>query len=90
VEYWPESNGRPTWDRLIYHAQFVLAHPNNRDVVQQQSKLRRAAAMAGLVPDTIADRARIRFVPEGEASMHHCILAGRVKKLSKVTALLWL
>jgi hypothetical protein len=87
VEHWPERNGRATWDRLIYHAQFILAHPNDWDGVQQ-SKLRRAAVVAGLVPDTIPDRARIRFVTEGEASMHYCILAGRVKELSAVTALL--
>ncbi|TFK22887.1 hypothetical protein FA15DRAFT_595292 [Coprinopsis marcescibilis] len=58
-------------DRL----EFVLAHPNGWEGAQQ-AKMRRAAVYGGLVSDTPEGRARIRFVTEGEASLHACVLSG--------------
>ena len=55
--------------------EFVLSHPNGWGG-RQQSKMRRAAISAGLVPDTAAGAARIHFVTEGEASLHFCIASG--------------
>jgi hypothetical protein len=55
--------------------QFVLSHPNGWEGAQQ-SKMRRAAVRAGLIPDTDHGRAQIKFVTEGEASLHACVLNG--------------
>jgi hypothetical protein len=55
--------------------QFVLSHPNGWEGAQQ-TKMRRAAVYGGLIPDTDEGKARIRFVTEGEASLHACVLNG--------------
>ena len=39
-------------------------------------KIRRSAIYGGLIPDTDGGKARIRFVTEGEASLHACVLNG--------------
>ncbi|PIL25741.1 hypothetical protein GSI_11491 [Ganoderma sinense ZZ0214-1] len=52
--------------------EFVLSHPNGWEGLQQR-KMRRAAVIAGLVPDTAAGHSRIHFVTEGEASLNFCI-----------------
>ncbi|KIK13005.1 hypothetical protein PISMIDRAFT_18286 [Pisolithus microcarpus 441] len=54
---------------------FVLTHPNGWEG-SQQAQMRQAAVRAKLVPDTDAGRARVRFVTEGEASLHLCIQRG--------------
>jgi hypothetical protein len=54
---------------------YVLAHPNGWEGVQQ-AQLRTAAVNASLVPNEAASLDRIRFVPEGEASIHFCITRG--------------
>jgi hypothetical protein len=54
---------------------FILTHPNGWEGAQQ-ARMRSAAVQAGLVPDTVAGRARIHFVTEGEASLHFCIQSG--------------
>ena len=54
---------------------FVLTHPNGWEG-SQQSQMRQAAVRAGLVPDTDAGHTRVRFVTEGEASLHLCIQRG--------------
>lgn len=38
--------------------------------------MRRAAVIGGLIPDVDEGKARIRFVTEGEASLHACVLNG--------------
>ena len=38
--------------------------------------MRRAAVYGGLIPDTDEGRVRIRFVTEGEASLHACVQNG--------------
>lgn len=55
--------------------EFVLTHPNGWEG-SQQAQMRQAAVRAGLVPDTDAGHARVRFVSEGEASLHLCIQRG--------------
>ncbi|TFK82611.1 hypothetical protein K466DRAFT_603536 [Polyporus arcularius HHB13444] len=62
------------WRAVEHDIQFVLSLPNGWEGAQQ-SKMRRAAAYGGLFPDT-EGRARIRFVTEGEASLHACVLNG--------------
>ncbi|KAF9068279.1 hypothetical protein BDP27DRAFT_1224514 [Rhodocollybia butyracea] len=58
-------------NRIIY----VLSHPNDWEGLQQ-SYMRQAAVLAGLVSDTVNDEDRIRFVTEGEASLHFCVNNG--------------
>ncbi|KAF7362767.1 hypothetical protein MVEN_00626400 [Mycena venus] len=53
---------------------FVIAHPNGWEG-KQQSQMREAAVMAGLIPESDAGE-RLRFVTEGEASLHFCIQNG--------------
>ncbi|KAG0698672.1 hypothetical protein DFH29DRAFT_84864 [Suillus ampliporus] len=47
----------------------ALNYPNGWEGAQQ-TKMRCVAAHGGLIPDTDDGRARIRFVTEGEASLH--------------------
>jgi hypothetical protein len=69
------AGGPALWAAVAPTAQFVLSHPNGWEGAQQ-TKMRRAAVRAGMIPDTDAGRARIRFVTEGEASLHACVLNG--------------
>jgi hypothetical protein len=66
-----------SWAALRARAEFIIAHPNGWEGVQQ-TKLRRAAVQANLIPDTAEGRSRIGFVSEGEASLHFCIGEGFV------------
>ena len=49
--------------------------------------MRRAAIYGGLIPDTDEGRARIRFVTEGEASLHACVLNGLAADVLQVSVL---
>ncbi|KAF9563201.1 hypothetical protein CPC08DRAFT_633052 [Agrocybe pediades] len=69
------GNGQALWDSVEPDIQFVLSHPNGWEG-PQQTRMRNAAVYGKLVPDTDAGRARIRFVTEGEASLHACVLSG--------------
>lgn len=46
--------------------------------------MREGAILAGLIPDTDSGRSRIKFVTEGEASLHACIQGGLTDDLLKV------
>ncbi|KAH9940114.1 uncharacterized protein BXZ73DRAFT_43285 [Epithele typhae] len=69
------SNGDSLWASLEDRIEFVLSHPNGWEGAQQ-GKMRQAAVMAGLVPQTPAGQARVHFITEGEASLHFCIQSG--------------
>lgn len=69
------ANGPALWKAWENEIQFVLSHPNGWEGAQQ-TKMRRAAIYGGLIPDTDEGKSRIRFVTEGEASLHACILNG--------------
>lgn len=69
-------NGVKIWHQLVDNAEIVIAHPNAWGL-KEQSVLRRAAIRADLVSVTQA-YARIRFVSEGEASVHFCIVHGHL------------
>jgi hypothetical protein len=68
-------NGRALWVSLQKHIRFVIAHPNGWEG-KQQSQMRDAAVVAGLIPNSDAGHERLRFVTEGEASLHFCIQNG--------------
>ncbi|KAG8213323.1 hypothetical protein J3R82DRAFT_11804 [Butyriboletus roseoflavus] len=69
------ANGKALWQAVEYTIEFVLSHPNGWEGAQQ-TRMRRAAVYGGLIPDTDEGRARIRFVTEGEASLHACVQSG--------------
>ena len=73
--YLQDSYGTGWWASVQYQIDFVLSHPNGWEGAQQ-SEMRRAAILAGLVPDTTAGHARLSFVTEGEASLHFAIHNG--------------
>jgi hypothetical protein len=66
------TNGPDVWNSVKSHIDFVLSHPNGWEGTQQ-SEMRKAAVLAGLVPDNPSDNFRLSFVTEGEASLHFCI-----------------
>lgn len=67
-------NGQSYWTSIEGDVEFVLAHPNGWEG-QQQSLMRKAAVMAGLVEEKDA-HTRVQFVTEGEASLHFCVSQG--------------
>jgi len=69
-------NGATIWQQLIDDAEFVIAHPNAWGL-REQYILRRAAVRADFVSAAEAD-SRVRFVSEGEASVHFCIVHGNL------------
>ncbi|KAF9496734.1 hypothetical protein BDN71DRAFT_1482148 [Pleurotus eryngii] len=69
------ANGHALWNAVQNDIQFVLSHPNGWEGAQQ-TKMRRAMVYGGVIPDTNEGKARIRFVTEGEASLHACVLNG--------------
>lgn len=77
------ANGLSLWRAVEEELQVVLSHPNGWEGAQQ-TKMRRAAVYGGLIPDTDAGKARIRFVTEGEASLHACVLNGLAKEMLTV------
>ncbi|KAI0313393.1 hypothetical protein OF83DRAFT_1175706 [Amylostereum chailletii] len=68
-------NGDSLWNSVQGDINIVLSHPNGWGGPQQNA-MRRAAIMAGMVPDTLAGKERITFVSEGEASFHYCVSKG--------------
>jgi hypothetical protein len=74
------ASGNALWTTVQGHLQFVLSHPNGWEGAQQ-TKMRRAAVRGGLIPDTDEGRSRIRFVTEGEASLHACVLNGLANEM---------
>ncbi|PIL34614.1 hypothetical protein GSI_03393 [Ganoderma sinense ZZ0214-1] len=69
------GNGESLWNSVKDRIEFVLSHPNGWEGLQQ-GKMRQAAVLAGLVPDTTVGHSRIHFVTEGEASLNYCINNG--------------
>ena len=76
-------NGPDLWNSVKSHIDFVLSHPNGWEDTQQ-SEMRRAAVLAGLVPDDASGHARLSFVTEGEASLHFSVQNGLLDGAMKV------
>ena len=66
------ANGADLWSSVKNDIDFVLSHPNGWEG-SEQSRMRDAAVLAGLVPDNPSGRSRVSFVTEGEASLHFAI-----------------
>jgi hypothetical protein len=69
------ANGENMLRSVEHTTEFVLSHPNGWEG-SQQTQIRNAAVMAGLVPDTPEGRTKIHLVTEGEASLHYCLGSG--------------
>ena len=69
------ANGEELWASVKDQIHFVLSHPNGWEG-SQQAKMRKAAVLAKLIPDTAPGRARLSFVTEGEASLHFSVKNG--------------
>lgn len=84
-KFFEESSptGSTQWDNLIDDAHFIISHPNGWEGVQQ-ARLRKAAVIGKLVPDTLEGRSRIHFVTEGEASLHFCLNEKVIEEGSEV------
>ena len=78
------ANGPGLWDSVKPHIDFVLSHPNGWEGTQQ-SEMRRAAVLAGLVPDNASGHSRLSFVTEGEASLHFSVRNGLPTGATKVS-----
>ena len=76
-------NDPDLWNSVKTHIDFVLSHPNGWEGTQQ-SELRRAAVLAGLVPDDASGHCRLTFVTEGEASLHFSVQNGLPAGVMKV------
>ncbi|OJT02592.1 Heat shock 70 kDa protein 12B [Trametes pubescens] len=79
------ANGASMWSSIEDQIEFVLSHPNGWEGLQQ-GKMRQAAIIAGLIPDTPDGHARVQFVTEGEASIHFCIRSGLTSDSLSVSA----
>ncbi|KAF9025800.1 hypothetical protein BDZ89DRAFT_1016644 [Hymenopellis radicata] len=73
-------DGISFWNSISNDIEFVLSHPNGWEGIQQ-TRMRQAAAMAGLVPGDIEGYKRIHLVTEGEASLHFCIQQGLASRI---------
>ena len=71
-QYIRERQGNDIWGSVGANIEFVLSHPNGWEG-KQQSEMRRAAIVAGLVANETEALKRIGFVTEGEASLHFCL-----------------
>ena len=79
------ASGRDMWTLFENDIDFVLSHPNGWEG-PQQTQIRRAAVLAGLVPDSPEGQARIQLVTEGEASLHFCLSNEKIAGSFKVVA----
>ena len=80
------ANGHALWAAVEHDMEFVLSHPNGWEGAQQ-TKMRRAAVQGHLIDDTDVGKSRIRFVTEGEASLHACVLNGLAADVLSVSLL---
>jgi len=63
------------WKSVENDIDFVLTHPNGWEGAQQ-SQIRSAAVLAGLITDTPDGHSRLQLLTEGEASLHFCLNNG--------------
>jgi len=80
-------NGKELWASTKNDLYFVLPHPNGWGG-REQSLMRRASILAGLIPNSPSGNAQVSFVTEGEASLHfaiqHNVLSGHMKVLMQI------
>ncbi|KAG1864473.1 hypothetical protein C8R48DRAFT_601941 [Suillus tomentosus] len=65
-------NGSALWRSLENRIEFVFTHPNGWEG-PQQTQIRVAAVLGGLIPSTEDGMARVHLLTEGQASLHYCV-----------------
>jgi len=70
--YIQDTHSPALWKSIENDIDFVLTHPNGWEGAQQ-SQIRRAAVLAGLIKDTPDGHSRLQLLTEGEASLHFCL-----------------
>src|SRR3984957_2432505 len=70
--YIQDTHSPALWTSIENDIDFVLTHPNGWEGAQQ-SQIRHAAVLAGLVADTPDGQSRLQLLTEGEASLHFCL-----------------
>lgn len=70
--YIQDTHSPVLWKSIESDIDFVLTHPNGWEGVQQ-SQIRQAAILAGLIVDTPDGHAHLQLLAEGEASLHFCL-----------------
>ncbi|KAH9940109.1 uncharacterized protein BXZ73DRAFT_43141 [Epithele typhae] len=76
------ANGEIMWASLENDIEIVLSHPNGWEGAQQ-SKMRQAAYMASLIPNTPEGHSRVHFITEGEASLNFCVKNGLTDEIMR-------
>jgi len=66
------ANGPDLWASVKDDIDYVLSHPNGWEG-KEQTQMRQAIVLSGLIPDTDSGHGRVSFVTEGEASLHYAI-----------------
>lgn len=79
------NQGERRWNEVRSRVVIVLSHPNSWQQ-QQQDILRQAVILAGLLSPQEAQSDRLRFVSEGEASLHFCLQHKGMLGLQKVVS----
>ncbi|KAG2358893.1 hypothetical protein BDR07DRAFT_1293671 [Suillus spraguei] len=65
-------NGSNLWRSSENRIEFVFTHPNGWEG-PQQTQIRIAAVLSGLIPSTEDGMARVHLLTEGEACLHYCV-----------------
>lgn len=73
--YIQDTHSQELWRSIESDIDFVLTHPNGWEGAQQ-TQIRRAAILAGLILDTPDGHSRLQLLTEGEASLHFCLTNG--------------
>lgn len=87
--YIQDTHSLDVWKSIENDVDFVLTHPNGWGGAQQ-SQIRYAAVLAGLINDTQDGHSQLQLLTEGEASLHFCIgndLASSVTTVCTFTCL---
>lgn len=73
------------WSSFNKDIDFVISYPNGWE--GQQAQIRKAAVLAGLIPDNQSGQDRITFVPEAEANLRFLIHNGLLSRILQVASL---
>ena len=88
IKFYRAGLGEDIWCSVEGDIHFVLSHPNGW-AGQQQAKMRKAAVLAQLIPNTAHGYSRISFVTEGEAylqfSIEHGLSGGVIEVITLVS-----
>ena len=92
IKFYRAGLGEDIWCSVEGDIHFVLSHPNGW-AGQQQAKMRKAAVLVQLIPNTAHGYSRISFVTEGEAylqfAIEHGLSRGVIEVITLVSHMGW-